>query len=69
MRLHTLLSRDDGTPIATGEFFYLHVDDAAGGVTPMPDDRWQRVESMLAAHAGLDRPSHLGLGVAAPRPS
>jgi hypothetical protein len=65
--VHTLLSRDDGTPIATGEFFYLHVDEAAGGVTPMPEDRWQRVETMLTAHAGLERPAHLGLGVAAPR--
>jgi acyl-CoA thioesterase FadM len=67
MRVHTLLSRDDGTPIATGEFFYLHVDEAAGGVTAMPDDRWARVEAMLAAHAGLERPAHLGRGVAAPR--
>jgi acyl-CoA thioesterase FadM len=67
MRLHTVLSRADGTPIATGEFFYLHVDDAIGGVTAMPDDRWQGVEAMLDAHAELPRPPHLGLGVAAPR--
>jgi acyl-CoA thioesterase FadM len=67
MHLHTLLSRADGTPIATGEFFYLHVDDAVGGVTAMPDDRWRAVETMLAAHAELSRPVHLGLGVAAPR--
>jgi acyl-CoA thioesterase FadM len=69
MRVHTLLSRDDGTPIATGEFFYLHVDGAAGGVTEMPDDRWHRVDTLLRAHATLERPSHLGLGVGAPRPS
>lgn len=69
MRLHTVLSRTDGTPIATGEFFYLHVDDAVGGVTAMPDDRWRGVESMLTAHASLPRPAHLGLGVGAPRPS
>jgi acyl-CoA thioesterase FadM len=67
MRLHTLLSRDDGTPVATGEFFYLHVDESAGGVTPMPDDRWERVDGMLAAHASLERPAHLGRGIAAPR--
>jgi acyl-CoA thioester hydrolase len=67
MRLHTLLSRTDGTAIATGEAFYLHVDDAVGGVTPMPDDRWQGVAAMLAAHASLPRPDHLGLGVGAPR--
>jgi acyl-CoA thioester hydrolase len=69
MRVHTLLSHDDGTPIATGEFFYLHVDEAAGGVTAMPDDRWQRVSALLVDHASLDRPAHLGLGVGAPRPS
>jgi acyl-CoA thioesterase FadM len=69
MRLHTLLSRDDGTPIATGELLYLHVDEAAGGVTAMPDDRWQLVEALLMSHASLERPAHLGLGVGAPRPS
>ncbi|HEX3906394.1 MAG TPA: thioesterase family protein [Mycobacteriales bacterium] len=67
MRVHTLLSRDDGTAVATGEFFYLHVDEAAGGVTPMPDDRWALVEALLNAHASLERPAHLGRGVAAPR--
>jgi acyl-CoA thioesterase FadM len=51
MRVHTLLSRDDGTAIATGESLYLHVDEAAGGVTPMPEDRWQDVAALLAAHA------------------
>jgi carnitine 3-dehydrogenase / betainyl-CoA thioesterase len=69
MRLHTVLARDDGTPIATGESFYLHVDEAAGGVTAMPDELWQGVETMLAAHASLPRPPHLGLGVGAPRPT
>jgi acyl-CoA thioester hydrolase len=67
MRVHTLLSLDDGTAVATGEFFYLHVDEAAGGVTPMPRDRWALVESLLNAHTPLGRPAHLGRGVAAPR--
>lgn len=69
MRVHTLLSRDDGVPVATGEHLYLHVDEAAGGVTPMPADRWAAVEALLSVHASLDRPAHLGLGVGAPRPS
>ena len=67
MRVHTLLSRGDGTAVATGEFFYLHVDEAIGGVTEMPDDRWRGVEALLAAHAALERPAHLGRGVGAPR--
>jgi acyl-CoA thioesterase FadM len=69
MRVHTWLSREDGVPIATGEHLYLHVDEAAGGVTAMPDDRWAAVEALLSAHASLDRPAHLGRGVAAGRPS
>jgi carnitine 3-dehydrogenase len=68
LRVHTLLSRDDGTPVATGEHMYLHVDEAAGGVTPMPPDRWAAVAGLLAAHAPLGRPAYLGLGVGAPRP-
>jgi betainyl-CoA thioesterase len=68
MRVHTLLSRD-GVPIATGEHLYLHVDEAAGGVTAMPADRWAAVEALLSAHAMLDRPAHLGLGIGARRPS
>lgn len=67
MRVHTLLGKDDGTPVATGEFFYLHVDEAAGGVTAMPDERWLGVATLLEAHAGLERPAHLGLGVGAAR--
>jgi acyl-CoA thioesterase FadM len=68
MRVHTLLSRD-GMPIATGEHLYLHVDEAAGGVTAMPADRWAAVDALLCAHASLDRPAHLGLGIGASRPS
>jgi len=67
MRVHTLLRRGDGVPIATGEYFYLHVDQAAGGVTAMPPDRWAAVDALLTAHASLERPEHLGRGVAAAR--
>jgi acyl-CoA thioester hydrolase len=67
LRVHTLLSRADGVPIATGEHLYLHVDEAEGGVTPMPADRWAAVGELLAAHAGLERPAYLGQGVAASR--
>ena len=67
MRVHTLLRRGDGVPIATGEYFYLHVDPAAGGVTAMPPDRWAAVGALLSAHASLERPEHLGRGVGAAR--
>jgi acyl-CoA thioesterase FadM len=65
MRVHTLLSNEDGTPVATGEYLYLHVDATAGGVTVMPADRWAEVEGLLSAHASLDRPAHLGRGIGA----
>jgi acyl-CoA thioesterase FadM len=65
LRLHTVLRRQDGTPVATGEYLYLHVAEAAGGVTAMPPDRWAAVDALLSAHASLDRPGHLGRGVGA----
>ncbi len=65
--LYTELRHDDGRPAATGEFFYLHVDTAVGAATAMPPDRHERVQETLAAHAGLPRPPHLGLGVGAAR--
>lgn len=68
MRVHTLLSRRDRTAVATGEHLYLHVDEAAGGVTAMPADRWAAVDALLSAHASLPRPAHLGLGIGPPRP-
>ncbi len=63
LRVHTTLARGDTTAVATGEHLYLHVDDALARVTPMPADRWAAVEALLAAHAGLDRPAHLGKGL------
>jgi acyl-CoA thioesterase FadM len=68
MRLSTELFAD-GELVATGESFYLHVDTDAGKVTPMPEDRRLAVEQLREAHATLPRPAHLGLGVAAPRPT
>ena len=52
LRLQTLLRRGDGATVATGEYVYLHVDPAAGGVTAMPQERWAVVSAMAAAHRG-----------------
>ena len=68
MRLHTLLSRTDGTAIATGEV--VLPARRRRGRRRDPDARRslaQGVAAMLAAHASLPRPDHLGLGVGAPR--
>lgn len=62
LRLHSELFAD-GVLAATGESLYLHVDTANGRTAPLPTDRQARVDAMLAAHAGLPRPAHLGLGV------
>jgi acyl-CoA thioester hydrolase len=62
MRLHSELFADD-VLAATGECLYVHVDTRVGRSAPLPADRQARVDAMLAAHAGLPRPAHLGLGV------
>jgi len=67
VRLHTELRHADGPLVATGEYFYLHVDTSLGKVTPMPAARLRAVEAMRTAHESLPRPEHLGRGVAAPR--
>ena len=63
VRLHSELFAD-GELAATGESLYLHVDTATGRTAPLPADRQARVDAMLAAHADVPRPAHLGLGVA-----
>jgi acyl-CoA thioesterase FadM len=62
MRLHSELFAD-GLLAATGESLYLHVDLATGRTAPLPADRQARVLALLAAHATLPRPAHVGLGV------
>jgi acyl-CoA thioester hydrolase len=64
LRLHSELYAD-GLLAATGECLYVHVDTAAGRSAPLPGDRQARVDALLAAHAQLPRPAHLGLGVGA----
>jgi carnitine 3-dehydrogenase len=63
LRVHTALTRVDGTAVATGEHLYLHFDEAAGRVTAMPPERWAAVETLLTVHAALDRPTYLGRGI------
>ena len=62
LRVHTALTAASGTLVATGEYLYLHFDDAAGRVTPMPPDRQEAVEAMRAEHASIERPDYLSRG-------
>jgi acyl-CoA thioesterase FadM len=66
MRLYTELSCD-GVLAATAESMYVHVDPALGASTDLPSDRHAQVQQLLAAHADLPRPPHLGGGVGAAR--
>ncbi len=66
LRVHTTILADDGVPVLTGEYLFLHVDDS-GRVAPFPSERSAAVQAVLSAHEALDRPAHLGLGVGAPR--
>jgi len=68
LRLHTTVYLDE-TPVLTGEYLFLHVDQNAGRVTPFPSDRAEAIAAEIARYAGAERPDHLGRGVAAPRPS
>ena len=63
LRVHTELVLAGGTVAATGEYLYLHVDEAAGGVRAMPADRRAAVSALLAAQSALPRPAHLGQGI------
>jgi acyl-CoA thioesterase FadM len=65
VHLYTELVRDGSDVAATGESLYLHVDTARGVTIALPADRQHRVQAMVAAHAGMPRPSHLGRGVGA----
>lgn len=68
LRIHTTVLADDGVPVLTGEYLFLHMDHDTGRVAPFPPERAAVVQMALAAHEALERPAHLGLGVGAPRP-
>ncbi|MGH3445535.1 MAG: thioesterase family protein [Nocardioidaceae bacterium] len=63
IRVHTTVLREDDQPVLTGEYLFLHVDQSVGKVVPIPPDRARAVTAMAAAHAGMPRPEHLGLGI------
>ena len=69
LRLYTELALEDGREVANGDSLYLHVDTSTGRTAPLSADRRARVDEVLAAHARLPRPPHLGLGVGTRPPS
>ena len=69
LRVHTAVLDEQGGEVLTGEYLFLHVDQAAGRVVPFPPDRAEAVERVRLAHAGWPRPPHLGVAIAVPPPS
>jgi carnitine 3-dehydrogenase len=66
-RMHiwqTIFRAADNTPVATGEHMYLHVDAKAGRAVPMPPEVREKLERIVAAHAGLPRPRNAGRAIA-----
>jgi len=49
--VHTRILGADGEPVATGDTLYLHVDTAAGGVRPFPEDQGAVLAEVRASHA------------------
>lgn len=54
---------EQGFLAATSEQIALHVNLAARRSAPFPIDMKQRIETVLAAHAGLDRPDGIGRSI------
>jgi acyl-CoA thioester hydrolase len=64
---HRLLHADAGFQAASNEVLLLHVDLSTRRVGPWPADGRERLQAMVAAHAGLPRPPEVGRHVGAPR--
>jgi len=67
LRVHTTVFDDHDAAVLTGEYMFLHVDQHSGRVAPFPADRSAVIDAALATHRLLERPSHAGLGIGAPR--
>ena len=62
LRLHTTLRVADRSAL-TGEYLYLHFDQARGRVIPFPPDRLAVLAAESGRHVDIARPAHLGRGV------
>lgn len=60
VHLHSVMARPDGTPVATAEHLYLHVDTALKKACPLGAELLQALAPIAAAHAKLPRPAGSG---------
>lgn len=65
--VHEVLNAD-GAPVATAEQMLLHVDMAAGKVAPLPDDLYDHLKQIEAAHSDLPVPDYVGHVMRVPPP-
>jgi acyl-CoA thioester hydrolase len=57
---HTAYREDTGERVCTAEQLLLHVDTRGGHAAPLPDLLAERLDLIVAAHAGLPRPAEIG---------
>jgi carnitine 3-dehydrogenase len=65
-RLHvwqTMHRASDDEVVASGEHMYLHVDAVAGKACPALPEIREKLDPIVAAHAGLPRPADAGRGI------
>ena len=65
--VHEVLNADE-KPVATAEQMLLHVDMAAGKVAPLPDDLYDHLKQIEAAHAEMPVPDYVGHVMRIPPP-
>ncbi|MFM8836765.1 MAG: carnitine 3-dehydrogenase, partial [Actinomycetota bacterium] len=60
VHLHSVMSKTDGTIVATAEHIYLHVDTKLKKGSPIGKELLERLAPIAAAHAKLAKPEGVG---------
>jgi carnitine 3-dehydrogenase len=60
VHLHSVMSKTDGTVVATAEHIYLHVDTKLKKGSPIGKELLERLEPIAVAHAKLPKPDGVG---------
>jgi len=60
VHLHSVMSKTDGTVVATAEHIYLHVDTKLKKASPIGKELLERLKPIADAHAKLQKPEGVG---------
>jgi carnitine 3-dehydrogenase len=60
VHLHSVMSKTDGTVVATAEHIYLHVDTNLKKGSPIGEELLVRLAPIAKAHAKLTKPDGVG---------